>query len=158
MEQFVNFLKTMGMQNAQVILQEETTLEKVTEALDETLVYKRTMIVYNKGRPTKRVDAGERALHIAWDINNPRPQEMADKLFEVLDKVYVYTKKPGQDASTIPLVVAQGAAVLDVATLVHKDIVQTLKYAKIWGSAKFEGQRVAKDYVVQNGDVIEFNW
>ena len=97
-------------------------------------------------------------MHIAWDVNTPRPNEMADKLFEVLDKVYVYTKKPGQDASTIPLVVPQGASVLDVGTLVHKDIVQNLKYAKIWGSAKFEGQRVAKDYMVQNGDIVEFNW
>lgn len=158
MEQFVNFLKTMGMHNAQVILQEDTTIEKITEAMDDTLVYKRTMIVYTKGRPTRRVDAGESAMHIAWDVNNPRPNEMANKLFEVLDKVYVYTKKPGQDAAKLPLVVPQGATVLDVATQVHKDIVQNLKYAKIWGSAKFEGQRVAKDYIVQNGDIIEFNW
>ncbi|MEK6902548.1 MAG: TGS domain-containing protein, partial [archaeon] len=65
----------------------------------------------------------------------------------------------GQPPAThMPLVVPKGATVLDVAAQVHKDIVQNLKQAKVWGSTKTEGQRVAKDYVVQNGDIVEFGW
>ncbi|MDP2666225.1 MAG: GTPase [Candidatus Diapherotrites archaeon] len=157
-EKFVEFLKGRGMHNVEVILQEPTTLENAIESLDETLVYKRTMLVYTKGSPTRRVETGETALHIAWDPQNPRPNEIAEKMFEVIEKVYVYTKKAGEDASKIPLVAPKGATVLDIAEQVHKDIVRTFKYAKVWGSSKFEGQRVAKDYPVQNGDVIEFNW
>lgn len=157
-EKFVEFLKGRGMHNAQVILQEPTTLETAIEALNETLVYKRTMLVYTKGTPTKRIETGESAIHIAWNPQNPRPQELADRLFESLDKVYVYTKKSGQEHAKLPLVVPKDATVIDVAELVHKDIVQSFKYAKVWGSSKFDGQRVAKDYKVQNGDIIEFNW
>ena len=69
-----------------------------------------------------------------------------------------YWSTPFADSLLRHLNLCPGATVLDVGTLVHKDIVQNMKYAKIWGSAKFEGQRVAKDYVVQNGDIIEFNW
>lgn len=32
-----------------------------------------------------------------------------------------------------------------------------LKYACIWGSAKFEGQRVQRDYVLHDRDVVEFH-
>ncbi|HDM08667.1 MAG TPA: TGS domain-containing protein, partial [Candidatus Omnitrophica bacterium] len=32
-----------------------------------------------------------------------------------------------------------------------------LKYARIWGSAKFDGQRVPRDYVLQDRDIIEFH-
>lgn len=157
MESFVEYLKGSSLNNAQVILREPTTLDTVEEALDETLVYKRTMIVYTKGTPTRRVEAGEGALHIAWSPQNPRPDEMINRLFEILDKVYVFTKKPGQEASKIALVAPKGSTILDIAALVHKDIAANLKHAKIWGSSKFEGQRVAKDYVVQDGDVVEFN-
>ena len=157
-EKFVEFLKGRGMHNAQVILQEPTTIEKAIESMDGTLVYKRSILIYTKGNPTKRVDAGEGAIHIAWSTSNPRPQEMSERFFEVMEKVYVYTKKPGQDDSTLQLVGPKDSTILDIAPLVHKDIVQNLKYAKVWGSTKFEGQRVAKDYKVQNGDIVEFSW
>jgi ribosome-interacting GTPase 1 len=54
-------------------------------------------------------------------------------------------------------VLKQGATVLDVAESVHKDIAAGLKFAKIWGADKFDGQRVTRDYVVQEGDVIELH-
>lgn len=157
MESFIEYLKGSGLNNAQVILREPTTLDTVEEALDETLVYKRTMIVYNKGNPMKRAEAGEGALHIAWSPQNPRPGEMVNRLFEILDKVYVFTKKPGEDASKIALVAPKGSTIMDIAALVHKDIAANLKHAKVWGSSKFEGQRVAKDYVVHDGDIVEFS-
>jgi uncharacterized protein len=47
--------------------------------------------------------------------------------------------------------------VLDVAAAVHKDIAMSLKFAKLWGADKFDGQRVTRDYVVQEGDVIELH-
>ncbi|MFH0872048.1 MAG: TGS domain-containing protein, partial [bacterium] len=31
------------------------------------------------------------------------------------------------------------------------------KYARIWGPGKYDGQRVERDYVVQDGDVIELH-
>ncbi len=157
-EQFVEFLKTRGMHNAQVILRENTTLETAIEALDGTLVYKRTILIYTKGKPTRRVEAGEGAIHIAWELENPRPAEMTTRFFEILEKVFIFTKKPGQDAATTALVAPNGSTIMDIAMLVHKDIAQTLKYAKVWGGTRFDGQRVAKDYEVKNEDIVEFYW
>ncbi len=157
-EQLVEHLKAKGMHNVQVILREPTTLETIEEVMDETLEYKRCMIVLMKSTKHAEVKREKGMVMYTWE-NTPEQKKVAlDLLFEVLDKVYVYTKKPGQEAATIPLIVNKGSNVLDVAALVHKDIVQNFKYAKIWGSAKFDGQRVAKDYLVQDGDIIEFNW
>ena len=39
----------------------------------------------------------------------------------------------------------------------HKDFARKMKYAKIWGEGKFEGQRVQKDFVLSDGDVLEFH-
>lgn len=158
-EELVNYLKAKGMHNVQVILNEPTTLETIEESMDETLVYKRTLMVVMKSSKPTELKREKGLIVLTWNDSPEQKKEALDLLFEIMDKVYVYTKKPGQPPAThMPLVVPKGATVLDVASQVHKDIVQNLKQAKVWGSTKTEGQRVAKDYVVQNGDIVEFGW
>ncbi len=157
--QLIHFLKNMGMFNVQVILGEPTTLDTIAESLNEKLVYKKALVVYMKQKPDQKINAGENVPNLVWDELKNEKSNIADRLFEILDKVYVYTKKPGDPpAMHLPLIVNKNATVLDVATAVHKDIVQNLQYAKVWGSTKFDGQRVSKDYKVQNGDIVEFYW
>jgi hypothetical protein len=47
--------------------------------------------------------------------------------------------------------------VLDVARLVHKDIADSLKFARLWGSGAFDGQQVSADHPVADGDVVELH-
>jgi ribosome-interacting GTPase 1 len=47
--------------------------------------------------------------------------------------------------------------VLELAESIHKDFVHNLKYARIWGSAKFEGQRVEKNYILKDRDIVELH-
>jgi small GTP-binding protein len=158
-EELVNYLKERGMQNVQVILREPTTLETVAEAMDVTLTYKKTLIVVMKSSKTSELKREKEMIVMTWENTPEQKAQMLDLMIEIMEKTYVFTKKPGQDAAmSMALIVPKGSTVLDVAGLVHKDIVQNLKSAKIWGSAKFDGQRVAKDYVVQNGDIVEFSW
>ncbi|MET0831363.1 MAG: TGS domain-containing protein, partial [Acidimicrobiia bacterium] len=49
-----------------------------------------------------------------------------------------------------------GATVADVADRVHHELGATAPGARIWGvSARFDGQRVGRDHVVQDGDTVE---
>jgi ribosome-interacting GTPase 1 len=85
-------------------------------------------------------------------------KEITEKIFELLDTVIVYTKKPGEKVDkTEPLVLDRGNTVLDAAKLIHKSIYKNLKSAKVWGSTKYPAQNVSKNYVLQNRDVVEFN-
>jgi ribosome-interacting GTPase 1 len=56
-----------------------------------------------------------------------------------------------------PVVLPLGSSVVEMAGAIHKDFAQQLKYARVWGSSKFDGQRVQRDYVVREGDVIELH-
>ena len=85
-------------------------------------------------------------------------EELTSALYELLDVVRVYTKSPGKKADlSAPFTLPNGSTVVDVAATVHKDFAQRLKYARIWGSDKFDGQMVQRDYVVQEEDVIELH-
>ena len=79
-------------------------------------------------------------------------------LFEALRIVRVYTKTPGRKADIDkPFTVRRGDTVYDVARLVHKDIAEGLKFARMWGSDVFDGQQVGPDHRVTDGDLIELH-
>ena len=83
---------------------------------------------------------------------------LGDFLFRALEIVRVYTKTPGKKADTDkPFTVRRGGTVLDVAGLVHKDIAESLKFARMWGTDVFDGQQVGPDHPVADGDLVELH-
>ena len=55
-----------------------------------------------------------------------------------------------------PLALDPGATVADVADWVHHHLGASFSGARVWGpSARFDGQRVGRDHVVVDGDVVE---
>ncbi len=84
--------------------------------------------------------------------------DLRKEIYQILDIVRVYTKTPGKEADlTEPVILKRGSTVEEVALSVHKDFVANLQFAKVWGSGKFDGQRVKRNYVVNEGDVIELH-
>ncbi len=85
-------------------------------------------------------------------------EELKRAVFEVSAVIRVYTKEPAKepDLST-PFAIPRGFTVLDLAEMIHKDFVENLKYVCIWGSVRFPGQRVQRDYVLRDRDIVEFH-
>ena len=85
-------------------------------------------------------------------------EELKRAIFAVSGVIRVYSKPPGKDPDfSTPFTIPSGSTVLDLAESIHKDFIPNLKYARIWGSARFEGQRVEKSYVLKDRDVVEFH-
>jgi ribosome-interacting GTPase 1 len=79
-------------------------------------------------------------------------------VYDFLDVVRVYTKAPGKKADLQdPYVVPRGSTVLDVAEKVHRDFVEKLKYARIWGEGRADGIMVPRDFVISEGDILELH-
>jgi hypothetical protein len=84
--------------------------------------------------------------------------QIAAFLFEHLGIVRVYTKLPGKPPEQDkPFTVRQGATVLDVATLVHRDLAGSLRYARAWGKQVYDGQQVGPEHQVADGDIVELH-
>lgn len=84
-------------------------------------------------------------------------QLKAALFFDLLGKIRVYTRPPGKKVDyTAPFVLPAGTTVLEAAREIHKEIAETLKYARVWGKGVFEGQMVPRDHVLSDGDVVVF--
>lgn len=85
-------------------------------------------------------------------------EELKRAIFEIAGIIRVYSKPPGKepDLST-PFTIPSGSTVLDLAEFIHKDFLFNLKFARVWGSAKFEGQRVEKTHALKDRDIVEFH-
>jgi ribosome-interacting GTPase 1 len=83
---------------------------------------------------------------------------LRSRLFALLNILRVYSKRPGHEPDlSAPVILQQGSTVLDLAKEIHKDFAAKLDYARIWGQGKYDGQRVHRDYILQDGDIIELH-
>ncbi len=85
-------------------------------------------------------------------------EELRQALFDRAEILRVYTKEPGKDPDMgTPFTLPVGSTVIDLAEMIHKDFASGLRYACIWGSSKFPGQRVQRDHELKDGDVVELH-
>ena len=80
-------------------------------------------------------------------------------LFDMLGIVRVYTKVPGHPPDRgRPFTIHGQGTVRQVAQLVHRGRAAELKFARLWGSGRFDGEQVSADHPLKDGDVIELHW
>ena len=89
-------------------------------------------------------------------ISAEEKESLKRDIFHLAGIIRIYSKPPGKPPDlSRPFVLIEGEAVVDLARAIHKDLAYTLKGARVWGSAKFEGQLVTPDYVLQDKDIVE---
>lgn len=129
--------------------------------------YKKTIIAANKFDLTESFDnlavlkeffGKSFAIQPVSCVNGDHIEDLKKVIFDSLEIIRVYSKPPGKEADfTKPYVLKIGSTVIDMASMVHKDIAYNLKYAKIWGSGKYQGQMVERTHVLSDKDVIELH-
>jgi small GTP-binding protein len=154
-QQVEDFFKSLGKHNVSIVFNEEVKdIMRIAQALDEKIVYKKALVLLNnKGLGVQELK--EKNAFVLNDLKKDKG-ELGQRIFALLDRVIIYTKKPGQEADlNEPLVLPKGATIEDVARQLHKELASKIKSARVWGSTRFEGQKVGKDYALQNFDIVE---
>lgn len=83
---------------------------------------------------------------------------LRQRLFECLNVIRVCTKARGKEAETDrPFVLPSGSTVADLARNIHKDLAQTMQFARIWGAGRYAGQRVPRDHELADMDIVEIH-
>ncbi len=84
--------------------------------------------------------------------------QIRDQIINTLQIIRVYSKRPGHEAEVNrPYTFKKGSTLIDFARAVHKDFAENLKFARVWGSSVFDGQRINRDYTLHDKDIIELH-
>lgn len=79
-------------------------------------------------------------------------------IYDLSGIIRVYSKNPGKEPDLDePFVIPRESTLEELAAKIHKDFVIKLKYARIWGRTVHDGQMVQRDYVMQDGDIVEIH-
>jgi len=134
---------------------------------DEYSFYKKALIVANKNdipdidevfASLKRSIPDEFQPISISALQGNNLENLKKKIFYALDIVRVYSKTPGKKANlTEPFVLKKGSILMDMAIIVHKDFAKNLKFARIWGKNKYQGQKVDRHYMLHDEDIIELH-
>lgn len=130
-------------------------------------VRKRMLIVLNKcdGADAARACAavseavgGEIDVVAVSATTGERIEDLKARIFDAVEIIRIYTKAPGKKADMgVPYVLPAGSTVMDLAKSIHKDFAENLRSARVWGSARFDGQPVHHDHVLRDGDIVELH-
>ncbi|MDW7990182.1 MAG: GTP-binding protein [Archaeoglobaceae archaeon] len=144
-------LKEYRIHNADVLIKEDLTVERLIDVLNGNIVYIPSITALNK---IDLMDVKVDAIKISAE-KGINLDLLKEEIYRKLEFIKVYLKPPGEKVSERPMVLRRGAKVEDVCRKLHKDFLEKFKYAKIWGkSVKFEGQRVGLDHLLSDGDIV----
>jgi small GTP-binding protein len=156
-------LREFGIANADVVIREDVSEDRLVDALATNRHYVKAFVTINKIDLVTKAYLHEIEKRLKkWTIlpisaeTGVNMDLIKDKIFDTLDLVRLYMKPQGQEADMKePLVVRKGTDVGGVCDALHRDFRRKFRYALVWGkSAKFPGQIVGLDHVLEDGDII----
>jgi ribosome-interacting GTPase 1 len=106
---------------------------------------------------TEAVGADLRSLRVS-STTGEGLDDLRAALWRALRRVRVHTKEPGKKPDLgRPFVLPEGATVHDLALLVHREVAEHLRFARVWGKARFDGQQVDRHHPLADHDVVELH-
>jgi ribosome-interacting GTPase 1 len=84
-------------------------------------------------------------------------EKIKNNTWNMLGLIRIYCKEPGKKPENKALVIKKGSNVEDAAKKIHKDFTKYFRFARIWGSSKYPGEKVGSDYVLRDKDILEIH-
>jgi len=147
--------------NAEVLFREDCTADQFIDVIIGHCIYMSCVYVYNKIDQVslEEVDRLARLPHsvvISCEMKL-NLDFLLDVLWEHLNLIRVYTKKPGQTPDFDDgIILRNGVSCKHVCHSIHRSIPAVFKYALVWGtSTKYSPQRVGLTHDMHDEDVIQ---
>nr|WP_216604206.1 TGS domain-containing protein [Acidianus sp. RZ1] len=143
-----DYIRDFGIKSAIIKIMGEASLDDVEKSLFEGISYKPTVVF-----SLRKFSVNNIPVITPYEIDY-----LSKYLFDSLDVIRIYTKEPWEEPSKDPMILKGGSTVLDVAKKLHSSLFENFKYARVWGkSAKFPGQKVGEEHVLQDKDIVEIH-
>ncbi|MCM8759457.1 MAG: 50S ribosome-binding GTPase [Candidatus Omnitrophica bacterium] len=85
-------------------------------------------------------------------------EEIGNWIFKKLEIIRVYTKIPGKPAEMKdPYTIAANSTLEDLARAIHKDLVKSFRYARLWKQGQGNPLIAGRDHILEDRDLVEIH-
>ena len=84
-------------------------------------------------------------------------EKIKNEIWGMLGLVRIYCKEPGKKPEKKALVLKKYSTVEDAAKKIHKDFIRYFRFARVWGSSKYPGEKVGPEYKLKDKDILEIH-
>lgn len=155
-------LREFKILNAEVVIRQDVDIEEFMDCILDNRTYITSLVVVNK---VDKVAKGEAewlrkrcgdALMVSAERGEGL-EEVRKAIWKRLELMRIFMKKVGKEPDMEePLITRKGSTIKEVAKKVHRTW-GNARYARVWGSSKFPGQRLGLEYVLKDKDIIEIH-
>lgn len=160
-------LMSYRISSAIVRIHGEVTLDDIEDSLFGSYQYKPSIVVGSKiDLPGARegleklrssLTSNLRVIGVSC-VTGEGLDLIAPSILGVMKIIRVYTKKPGNPPDPKPIVLKEGSTVGDVASIIHTELKEKFRYARVWsGSIEANSMRVGLNYRLRDGDIVEIH-
>ncbi len=167
-DEITEIMRTKGYMNVIVRFHGPTTVDQFFDALDYTISYLPAIIFATKGdvKGSKSnystlmeyISTNKLPLEIipVSSSNNEGFDSIEETIFNKLNKIRVFTRNNVGDISERPIILDKGSTIENAIEVLSKKMLRFFRFARVWGkSAKFDGEKVGLDRILEDGDVIQ---
>lgn len=91
--------------------------------------------------------------------NGEGTEKLGEAFFKQLNIIRIYAKPPGKKPDMDePFTLPAGSTVIDLATAIHRELAEKLKFARIWGTGVYDGQNAQRNHILNDKDIIELHF
>jgi len=86
-------------------------------------------------------------------------EKLPEIMFNHLEIIRVYTKIPGKSPDIEnPYTIKKGSQLMHLAEIIHKDMVKSFKYARLWRGKTENPIVIGRDYILEDKDIVEIHF
>ena len=166
-EEITEIMRNKGYLNVIVRFHAPTSRDRFFDSLDHTISYLPAIILATKGDLEGSKANYEVLLKYLKEnqldfeliptssVRDEGFNEMDEVLFSKLGKIRIYTRNNAGDVADRPIILDRGSTVQDSIEVLSKKMLKFFRFARIWGSSKFDGEKVGLERELQDGDLIQ---
>ena len=158
-------LNEYSIHNAEVLIREKIGLSEFIDAVTGNRHYVQMVVVFNKIDTVSEKELEETMNKVKEEVicisaeSETNLETLREEIFKHTGLIRIYLKKIGKEPDLKePLILKTGTNVTGVCIAIHKQFAKDFSFARVWGSSRFGGQRVSKNYIVKDKDIVELHF
>lgn len=155
-----SILQEFKINNAEVTIREDISQDQLIDSIMKNRVYIPSIVVANKldlAKESKAFRRIKKCVSVS-SLKGTNIERLKEMIWDDLKLIRVYMKRAGKKPDMKePIILKRNSTIRGVCLKVHKDFEKRFRFARVWGSSKFPGQKIGLGYVLKDKDIVELH-